>query len=803
MAEFIPPRNISQRGKPPVKKKKTLGIVIGAVFHLAAIAILCWVIFGRNRSTPDPDTHHETVAARDSKSSSHSVAPRETTIPKTNPTTVSATPSTSPKWELPTVVPPTGLRPINTSPPVPAPPTATGTLPDTLAPHVHDFESKHVGAVFAVAALPDGNHVLSGGADRKIHLWDSANAREVRTFVGTPQVIHALAVRFDASAAASGGEDGVVRIWDLPGAREAFALSGHKRTVRAVAFSPNGQYVLSGGEDDTVRLWDLLAKEQIREIKYGQPVTSVAFGADGRRALIGGDRGTVTIYDLETAMPLHVLTGHIGTVTGVAFSPDGQEAASVGEDTTLRFWDVVNGKRIALGGVKSQTAIRYSQPLRSVAYLGDGSWVAVAFGDSAAGVVQPHGKGRARITLPDKGRPLALAAIPSGTGVFLATDQAMVRRLDFLGGSHAVVTSSVATSPIAPNPSTTPPVPPTTTKSMTIAPKWNASAGGSAVRSLAIAANGRIVAGGTDRVVRVWDPESSKEVHTFANMAGADNNVAISRDGSFILVGGSSPEPLGRLGVAPADAVLRVVTLKTGRAGKVGIHSSPIGCLAFAQNGRYALTGCEKFMRFWDVSSGRELRQYVGHNANLKAVDFHPKSIMAASVAGDNTARVWDLQSVKLVRTIEVPGSPTGVSFSPDGKSILVFGPGAIGIWDAISGKQLRLFNAPGGNRGPDSLTNVAAAWAPNGSLLIAAGTNMALVDPESGRELIQFSGLNAAPSAVGVSGDGKYVAAAGQGVTLWMLDRPLTNGAPSESTEKSISNPANATTTSAGKTGP
>lgn len=801
MAEFTPPRSVSPRGKPPVKKKKTLGIVIGAVFHLAAIGILCWVIFGRNRAAPDPDSHPEVVVARDSKSSSHSVAPRETPPRRTNSTDLASTSSTPAKWELPMVVPPAGLRPINTSPPVPAPPNVAGTLPETLAPHVHDFESKHVGEVFAVAALPDGNHVLSGGADRKIHLWDSAKAREIQTFVGTPQVVRALAVRFDASAAASGGEDGVVRIWDLPGAREAFALSGHKGTVRAVAFSPNGQYVLSGGEDDTVRLWDLLAKEQIREIKYGQPVTSVAFGTDGRRALIGGDRGTVTIYDLEAAMPLHVLTGHIGAVTGVAFSPDGKEAASVGEDTTLRFWDVVNGTRIALGGVKSQTAIRYSQPLRSVAYLGDGAWVAVAFGDSAAGVVQPHGKGRARITLPDKGRPMALAAFPSGKAVILATDQATVRRLDFLGGSNAVVTSSTTTSPPPPNPSTAPSVPPPTTKIATIAPKWSAGAG--AVRSLAIAANGRMVTGGTDRVVRVWDPESNKEIHTFANMAGADNNVAISRDGSFILVGGSSPEPLGRLGVAPADAVLRVVTLKTGRAGKVGIHSSPIGCLAFAQNGRYALTGCEKFMRFWDVSSGRELRQYIGHNANLKAVDFHPKSIMAASVAGDNTARVWDLQSVKLVRTIEVPGSPTGVSFSPDGRSILVFGPGAIGIWDAITGKQLRLFNAPGGNRGPDSLANVAAAWAPNGSLLIAAGTNMALVDPETGRELMQFTGLSAAPSAVGVSGDGKYVAAAGQGVTLWMLDRPLTNGTPSESTEKSMSNPANVTTTSAGKTGP
>jgi WD40 repeat protein len=634
-----------------------------------------------------------------------------------------------------------------------------GPMPPKLAPLVRAFEQPSTTAVFGLALLPDGKTLLGGGADQWLRAWDTTTGRISRTFGLAPAPIRSLAADHRGVAAATGGQDGTVRLWDLALGKEAFQLGVHSNTVRALAFSPNDYYVLAGDEGGMLRLWDISAKSSVRDINLGQTVTAVAFHPDGKRCIAGTMHGAVTIIDLDAPKILHTSTGHTNAaVTGVAISPDGKDAVSVGTDRIMHFWIIATGAR-------RPTTIRYPQSLQAVGYAGDGSWAVAAVADSSAAIVQPRGKGRARLAMPEHGFLLAQAVAPDGSAAYFATESGAICRMDFLGGADAVATNAANSRPGDDSMAGLPSQP----------PKWSADSGAGLIRTLAVAGNGRVVTGGADRTVRVREPDG-KEIHTFTGMASLESNVAISHDGTMILVSGNTPTPLGRVTV-PADCLLRAIVLKTGKATPAGAQLNFISAIAISPNGRQALTGCEKFVRYWDAITGRELRigGFSGHTGIVHGIDFHPKLAQAVSVASDKTARVWDVSTGKTFRTIEkLPGLPRGVAYSPDGRAILIWGTGILGTWDAVTGQSLvMLADTVGGRPGAFDGANHAGCWTPDGNIITGGIGGVTLVDAKSGKELRQFDHAPEPVEAVGVSGDGHWVYAAGRGLCAWELDKP------------------------------
>ncbi|HOL24645.1 MAG TPA: peptidase C14, partial [Candidatus Hydrothermia bacterium] len=88
------------------------------------------------------------------------------------------------------------------------------------------------------------------------------------------------------------------------------------------------------------------------------------------------------------------------------------------------------------------------------------------------------------------------------------------------------------------------------------------------------------------------------------------------------------------------------------------------------------------------------VRTFEGHENGITSVCFSPDGNYIASGSYDETIKLWEVSTGKLVRTFEGhENGITSVCFSPDGKYIASGSwDGTIRLWDVKSGKEVAQF---------------------------------------------------------------------------------------------------------------
>ncbi len=162
-------------------------------------------------------------------------------------------------------------------------------------------------------------------------------------------------------------------------------------------------------------------------------------------------------------------------------------------------------------------------------------------------------------------------------------------------------------------------------------------------------------------------------------------------------------------------------------------------CLAFSPDGRLLASGSwDHTIKVWDVDTGKLLQTLQGHQDLVLSIAFSPNGLLLASGSADKTIKLWNINTGEPLQTLKEEGSwISSLAFSPDGQMLAAEGEHySIKLWDLSSGLLLETL------MGHDNVIN-SVKFSPDG-LLIASGSadgSIKLWEVNSGHLLQTFIG--------------------------------------------------------------
>lgn len=523
--------------------------------------------------------------------------------------------------------------------------------------------------------------------------------REERTLLGHQAAVTDARFSPDGRRALTGSADRTASLWDVAAGTKLFALD-HPSGVATARYSPDGRRVLTITRDRMARVWDVETGKRVSLLEASKPDgmkepeedgstppnlhEAGAFAPDGRRVVTAF--GVPRVWDADTGKELFTLTGHTGWAGCAVFSPDGKTILSGSEDKTARLWDAATGRPLAVlrGHENPVVFARFSPDGSRILTLGENRL-------SDEGNPTPmKEEGFGRIWDARTGKQTAALVWPKGwigtprQGVF-SPDGSQIVTADLQSysslhnGAHSVISSiSTYDDRRMGGPSLWEASSGRYLQTLRLADPWDRAL------SAAFTPAGRfIAASATDGVARLWDAATGRELAPLRGHRGPVPSVALSPDGRRALTSGEDGTARVWEVAFDAEAVRR-----KGRWFGVQIAiSSP--------DGKFLVTSPPPGEKdspavcLWDVASNTERLRFEGHRSKVQLVRFAPDGTRLVTCGMDNTTRVWEVATGKLLHTIRSQGINQLAEFSPNGQ-LLLTGDRGVGLVHEVATGQVR-----------------------------------------------------------------------------------------------------------------
>ncbi|PFH52363.1 hypothetical protein AMATHDRAFT_74161 [Amanita thiersii Skay4041] len=252
----------------------------------------------------------------------------------------------------------------------------------------------HKGAVWSTKLSFDTSRAATGSADFTAKVWDTYSGNSLHSFPHN-HIVRTVSISPSSSHLLTGGQEKKVRIFDLnrPDAEPDFLYDAGTQTHNGVIKSVVcvGENVgVTAGDDGQIKWWDMRTRELTANLNFPQPITSMELSIQTQRLVVtsgkavsfipqmpnGPQTHSITLSYCPSSASIHptrqdrfvtgnladewvrvhgmdgeereVLKGHHGPVHCVEFSPDGEMYASGSAAGTIRLWQTTPGKTYGL-----------------------------------------------------------------------------------------------------------------------------------------------------------------------------------------------------------------------------------------------------------------------------------------------------------------------------------------------------------------------------------------------------------------------------------------------------------------------
>ncbi|MBF2066647.1 MAG: WD40 repeat domain-containing protein [Calothrix sp. C42_A2020_038] len=203
-----------------------------------------------------------------------------------------------------------------------------------------DILHKHNGMVRCVACSPDSQIVFTGGDDRRILYWDLMSRQVNNVLSLDDTAAHALALSQDGKILVTGSYR-KIKIWYLDGEQTQlkYSLSAHSHIVSCLCLSHDGKILVSGSRDQSIKIWNLQTGELLHVLKsHSDAVCAIALSPNAEIIASGSVDKTIKLWHIESGELLGTFIGHTNTVTGLTFTASGEMLVSASLDKTIKIW---------------------------------------------------------------------------------------------------------------------------------------------------------------------------------------------------------------------------------------------------------------------------------------------------------------------------------------------------------------------------------------------------------------------------------------------------------------------------------
>lgn len=373
-------------------------------------------------------------------------------------------------------------------------------------------------------------------------------------------------------------------------------LGGHEAVIWQISVSRSGRFAASAGNDNRCIVWDLEACVELHRLPHDEPVLAVAI-TDDERGVICAAGATLTFWDLTRGVKLRSEQTETGSIRALAVAP-GDLAFFGSDEGVIGAWDLATGT--------VNTVVPQTFPIHRLAVLPDQLTIVAGRSQTFAGEEGPvlaawNLRTAQLIGSFGAGRRVNSMILAGANSVLVALDDGLVQLWNVGEG--------------------------TLEKEFRYSDRW---ADGAAIAP----DGGRVVAGGVEHSVKVWDTASQELVATLKGHHNIVRTTAFLPDGHRLLSGSD-------------DQTIRLWDLRRTRTSSPEpAHGGKVHTLCQSPDGTLVVSGsADCSVKFWDPHTGRCTDSLAGHTAEVWSAAFTPDGATLITLQNGWRAIVWDVAS--------------------------------------------------------------------------------------------------------------------------------------------------------------